>query len=1230
MHEKAETRSSVSENGFLPNDELSKSTEPFSWADKMVHLCFEKLNQPAVPMANDPLAFNESHEVPHRIVGPRKRTRFFDFIKDECTEALPEILQRLVEEENLCTLIVNLYAGERGYGVGIQAPNGEEIEALSLNYDEHELLDCIDQEEIPYMLYDLLEPLENLFCAGRIVCQVRDYRDELKTVRWVLLQPTCMTMAMDVRMLTANTDMTEDQRAQLESEIIMAQSEPLYLEPVVKRDKQRGQESLTPMDFIRRDRLYRKMCKEMSYAAQIRLRKFLEHEDAYPHRPLTKRILDAKAKCVSKKKRKVSANTLQELVAVQAKLFPAPAVVQLPETKDAVSTTDKTYFTEDVKERSKKGGEHRPAPVEVDPDFSLRNIEEYLLEPEPAGCRIESRWFSDPITIGGREPGSGRVVIRLVVKRRIADEVYFVEMTTNTNLPTGWATTKTELRFATRDELNRHLVEFGDVFTDKGRKSVKIAVVDTNGKVKISLSSAAKYRVHEVSAQEQLALRQQQQQMQVAQQTMQVLIPDSSKEQIPLGIKTAARGTRSVSSEAPSGALYSSSGLTVLTAVNNVSHQAVGDSSQGIGKKATTVSIPIGHPSLSSLLSSAPAGTQVLQITRGKNSSTASGATVISSANLASIVSGAGGTEGIRVHQTPISQSSALLSSLQAPAKSVGTNAGTSTNIVINAQTQQSTLSTLLAKNPTATSVAVVSCVPSGATVQHVTMSTAQLLSSKVRPKHQTQQGITGGAVLQRGATLSVSGSGTQTFSLQTSSTGQHIVFNKVPTIVSSSSSVLSKALAGSVSSVVPQVIRSQALASSGSLPSYTQAIAQVGTSRPSGIASGQQPTIAIRIAPQQGNQQHQLVQQIIAAHPQPSTSVLQQKLTEAPSPRRNAADLPASNPSLTALLAGTPCAENPRPPTGSNNIPVAVVSPTVQGSPVAVIQSSPQRQHLQTSSPQVTHEVPMNASTLTLKSHTPVNFNVISGVSALQNMSLSNGMPVSGFPVTLNIGGSTSGGMIAVPIQASDGGTANVILDASGNASIGNFVSVASVAGLQQSSGSALITGIGGRQSLVPLSIQRSGDKPLTAQVLTSTSIPCGVARGNGPNTISLLQRDAVSGGFAGHQTIQMRAHAQQRGIGLSGSPTLTTQLGHHSVSRMSSPSNPPTQGLFLPKLRPIDCFSLYWIEKRCSTIFSVRPPPDIIDKRSEAAEFEEGKWNVVFFPLFVPPFLFSCGSVI
>jgi hypothetical protein len=71
--------------------------------------------------------------------------------------------------------------------------------------------------------------------------------------------------------------------------------------------------------------------------------------------------------------------------------------------------------------------------------------------------------------------------------------------------------------------------------------------------------------------------------------------------------------------------------------------------------------------------------------------------------------------------------------------------------------------------------------------------------------------------------------------------------------------------------------------------------------------------------------------------------------------------------------------------------------SPLPSGATVVQLPSaSPQqtRQQLQSPSPQLVQEVPVGPgigqSTLTLKGATPVNFNVISGMSTLQNVQVS------------------------------------------------------------------------------------------------------------------------------------------------------------------------------------------------------------------------------------------------
>jgi hypothetical protein len=103
-----------------------------------------------------------------------------------------------------------------------------------------------------------------------------------------------------------------------------------------------------------------------------------------------------------------------------------------------------------------------------------------------------------------------------------------------------------------------------------------------------------------------------------------------------------------------------------------------------------------------------------------------------------------------------------------------------------------------------------------------------------------------------------------------------------------------------------------------------------------------------------------------------------------------------------------------------------------------------------------------------------------------LLQVSLPSGIPVSGFPVTLSLAGSGSGGMITVPVGSTDPATGNIILDPSTTAQLGSFVSVSSVGALQPGGvGGSTLLNIGPRQTVLSLPVQR-GNEALSVKHLS------------------------------------------------------------------------------------------------------------------------------------------------
>ena len=70
------------------------------------------------------------------------------------------MLDKLVHRDHLNTLVVNLYPGNEGYSLMLKGRNGADSETIRLPYEETELLDYIDAEQLPPLLVDLLDRVQ--------------------------------------------------------------------------------------------------------------------------------------------------------------------------------------------------------------------------------------------------------------------------------------------------------------------------------------------------------------------------------------------------------------------------------------------------------------------------------------------------------------------------------------------------------------------------------------------------------------------------------------------------------------------------------------------------------------------------------------------------------------------------------------------------------------------------------------------------------------------------------------------------------------------------------------------------------------------------------------------------------------------------------------------------------------------------------------------------------------
>ncbi|XP_067889561.1 transcription factor SPT20 homolog isoform X6 [Heterodontus francisci] len=173
--------------------------------------------------------------------------KLYDLYMEEC-EKEPELkklrrnvnlLEKLVMQERVSCLVINLYPGNEGYSLMLRGKNGSDSETIRLPYEEGELLEYLDAEELPPILVDLLEKSQvNIFHCGCVVAEVRDYRQSghvkapTYQSRHVLLRPTMQTLICDVHAITSdNHKWTQDDKLVLESQLVLHTAEPLCLDP---------------------------------------------------------------------------------------------------------------------------------------------------------------------------------------------------------------------------------------------------------------------------------------------------------------------------------------------------------------------------------------------------------------------------------------------------------------------------------------------------------------------------------------------------------------------------------------------------------------------------------------------------------------------------------------------------------------------------------------------------------------------------------------------------------------------------------------------------------------------------------------------------------------------------------------------------------------------------------------------------------------------------------------
>lgn len=229
---------------------------------------------------------------PMRKIGPTKwksfqrkvRETFSDALKSQNETKLRSTSNLLASVASKLTsprLVINLLPVNNGYSITLMKNDGTYAEMLNMSYDEQELLDFVDNEELPPLLVDSLHRLHpNAFHCGSVLAEIKDYRiasSELSyETRYVLLKPTAQTLKNDVNIIVDETSSSykwgTDDKLTLESYLTLATSEPLCLDtsPAVAIIKNRLQAKKKQFNTVP----FRRMIRKNGIKAQWRKQAF--------------------------------------------------------------------------------------------------------------------------------------------------------------------------------------------------------------------------------------------------------------------------------------------------------------------------------------------------------------------------------------------------------------------------------------------------------------------------------------------------------------------------------------------------------------------------------------------------------------------------------------------------------------------------------------------------------------------------------------------------------------------------------------------------------------------------------------------------------------------------------------------------------------------------------------------------------------------------------------------
>lgn len=174
-----------------------------------------------------------------------------------------DVMRDAINSYDCPRLLVSLFPVNDGYSITLKKNDGTSAESLQMSYEESELLDYIDNEQLPPIIVDCLHRNHpEAFICGSVIAEIRDYRissdEDSYEVYCTLLKPTQQTLNNDVNIVAEESSGSfkwgTDDKLVLESLMTLATAEPLCLDisPTVaivknKIQRRKGRFNTRPM-----------------------------------------------------------------------------------------------------------------------------------------------------------------------------------------------------------------------------------------------------------------------------------------------------------------------------------------------------------------------------------------------------------------------------------------------------------------------------------------------------------------------------------------------------------------------------------------------------------------------------------------------------------------------------------------------------------------------------------------------------------------------------------------------------------------------------------------------------------------------------------------------------------------------------------------------------------------------------------------------------------------------